>query len=108
MRSIRNLYNDCRELGVVADQREFSMWWARKPSWTSSSISRSRQPTVAALVAFYLKLEKIRRATAAELQVVTEADDVEALQGGLIEIEAMRNEVWAEVERTVAQAVKEC
>ena len=99
MRDLRDLYNECRDLGAVSDQRSFSEMFGRRPSWCSSTLSRGRRPTTAALVTFMLRLEKIARATEAEIVATTDQEEVDALQGGLDEITNIKTEVWNEIER---------
>lgn len=98
MRDLRSLYDECRDLGVVSDQRSFSRMFGRQPSWCSSSLTRGRQPTTAALIAFMMQLDKIAKATAEEMTVTTDQEEVDALRGGLDEITRIKAEVWLEIQ----------
>lgn len=102
MRDLRSLYNECRDLGVVTDQRAFSKLFGRRPSWCSSTLTRGRRPTTAALVTFMLQLEKITRATEDEIAATTDQEEIDALHGGLDEITKIKSEVWDEI------AVRSC
>lgn len=99
MRSIERLYEECRELGMVSSQRAFSGLWGKQPSWFSSSLARKRIPTVDSLVAFYIRLDKIAAATREERVATKDNEEIEALNGGLEEIENIRSELWAEIQK---------
>lgn len=98
MRDLRSLYDECRDLGVVSDQRSFSRLFSRQASWCSSTLARGRRPTTAALVAFVLQLEMIARATEEEIVATTDQEEVDALRAGLDEITRMRSEIWIEIQ----------
>jgi hypothetical protein len=98
MRDLRSLYDECRDLGVVSDQRSFSRLFGRQASWCSSSLTRGRQPTTAALITFMLRLDKIAKATAEEMAATMDQEEVDALRGGLDEITRIKAEVWSEIE----------
>ncbi|WP_043744929.1 hypothetical protein [Paramagnetospirillum magneticum] len=98
MRDLRSLYNECRDLGAVSDQRSFSRMFGRQASWCSSTLARGRRPTTGALVAFVLQLEKIIVATEEEMAATINQEEVDALRGGLDEITRIKAEVWSEVE----------
>lgn len=99
MRSLKDFYENCRDLSVVNSQRAFSRLWGMRPSWFSSTLSHRRTPTTAALVTFYIRMEKIRHATEAELAATDDRDEIEALAVGLAEVRDMASEVWNEIVR---------
>lgn len=97
MRSLGELYDECKEMGVVSSQKAFSRLLGKQPSWYSSTQSRRRVPTTESLVTFYVRLGKISDATKAELDATDDTVDAEALTEGLSEVFMMRSEIWAEI-----------
>ena len=97
MRSLGELYGECKEMGVISSQKAFSLLWGKQPSWFSSTQSRRRIPTTEALVTFYIRLEKVATATRMELEDTADEEEAEALADGLQEIECIRAELWSEI-----------
>jgi hypothetical protein len=57
--TLRQIYNSLHAIGLVGSQRQFSRdWLQRQPSYYSSSVSRSREPSLQVLFIIY---DRIRR-----------------------------------------------
>ena len=57
--TLRQVYNSLHAAGLVTSQRQFSREWLQKqPSYYSSSVSRSREPSLQVLFIIY---DRIRR-----------------------------------------------
>ncbi|WP_407697359.1 DUF6626 family protein [Skermanella rosea] len=67
--TLRLIYNSLHAAGLVTSQRQFSREWLQKqPSYYSSSVSRSREPSLQVLFIIY---DRIRR------MALSSADDIE-------------------------------
>lgn len=97
MRSLSELYDECRDLGVVTSQKAFSTLWGKQPSWFSSTQARQRVPTTESLVTFFIRLDKIAKVTQEELESTNDSEEHEALIEGLAEVSKMRREIWEEI-----------
>jgi hypothetical protein len=59
--TLHQIYNSLHAAGLVTSQRQFSReWLQRQPSYYSSSVSRSREPSLEVLFIVY---DRIRRLT---------------------------------------------
>jgi len=58
MRSMSEIYDQCRAIGLTDNQRTFSKMWGRADSWFSSAMTRqhTRRISTEALLAFYFSL----------------------------------------------------
>lgn len=97
MRNLGQLYDECRDLGVINSQKAFSVLCGKQPSWFSSTQARRRVPSTESLVTLFVRLGKVEEATEIELSETDTVEERDALAEGLVEVRKMRAEVWAEI-----------
>lgn len=85
MRSMEEIYEQCREIGLTDSQRNFSSLWGRADSWFSSAMTRQHERRISteALLAFYFSLADIRSSnpTAEQMNVIS----------------SLKSELWNEI-----------
>lgn len=61
MRSMSEIYEQCRNIGLTDSQRNFSAMWGRADSWFSSAMTRQHERRISteALLAFYFSLADV-------------------------------------------------
>lgn len=86
MRSMSEIYEQCREIGLTDSQRDFSSLWGRAESWFSSAMTRQHERRISteALLAFYFSLADVRFSTDPT------ADQVNVIGG-------LKSELWNEI-----------
>ncbi len=97
MATLKMLFEQVKELGVVETQGEFSALWGKAASWFSSSVARGRKPGLDALVRFHVSLRDMEENAR---QAAREADDqelAESYQAGADEVSKMNAIIWSEV-----------
>lgn len=97
MASLKALFEQVRELGVVETQSEFSELWGKAGSWFSSSVTRGRKPGLDALVRFHVSLMDMEKNAR---QAAREADDrelAESYQAGADDVSKMNAMIWSEI-----------
>lgn len=97
MCNLSQLYDECRDLGVINSQKAFSVLCGKQPSWFSSTQARRRVPSTESLVTLFVRLGKVEEATQEELLETGIKEECDALAEGLVEVRKMRAEVWAEI-----------
>lgn len=75
MKSMCEIYQQCRDIGLTDSQRDFSAMWGRADSWFSSAMTRQHERRISteALLAFYFALADVRYSnpTAEQLNVIS-------------------------------------
>lgn len=56
METLREIYQCSRNLGLVANMREFSQMCGKGETWCSSTLAKGRHATLDALVRLYINL----------------------------------------------------
>lgn len=97
MCNLSQLYDECRDLGVINSQKAFSVLCGKQPSWFSSTQARRRVPSTESLVTLFVRLGKVEEATKTELSETDIVEERDALAEGLVEVRKMLAEVWAEI-----------
>lgn len=71
MRSMNEIYEQCRDIGLTDSQRDFSRLWGRAESWFSSAMTRQHERRISteALLAFYFSLADVQFTTPTSDQV---------------------------------------
>ncbi len=89
MRSLREIYEECRGIGLAESQRDFSALWGRAESWFSSAMTRENERRISteALLGFYMALT--------DNQITNSPK-----HGG---VGMLRSEVWSELMRRVGR-----
>ncbi|HIJ39063.1 MAG TPA: hypothetical protein HPP80_09225 [Rhodospirillaceae bacterium] len=88
---MNEIYEQCRDAGLIRSQREFSGMWGRAESWFSSTVSRQeRRISTEALLSFYFSLADVQFS----------ADSVNG-QKQVAVIGKMREELWKEISSRV-------
>lgn len=89
MRSLGEIYDHCRQVGLTDCQRHFStMWGGRAESWFSSALARedTRRISTEALLGFFMTL--------IDNQIGTKTNENPERHAA---ISMLRGEIWAEL-----------
>lgn len=90
MKPLREIFEQCRSIGLVDSQPECSRMFGRTGSWLSSMLAREEERRISteALLAFYFSLAQTSY-TAAMASPQIQA------------IDALRADIWSEIARRV-------
>ena len=102
MRSLRDVYETFKDLGVVETGRDFGILVGRSESYLSSSISRHRRPSTESLLCLIASIADIIKSTNEEAFLCQNPSQRDEYLDGALVLKEIEEETWAEIWGRVA------
>lgn len=103
MITLKEIYEECIDLGMVESQTEFSEFLGRKPSWYSSTIAHGRGLNMDALHRITWALHDTYIATLIDLEDEQDTEQRQSYERGIEALEHLMGRVQDEVDRIMNQ-----
>jgi len=102
---INDIFEEFQEMGLVAGQRDFGRFFGRSASWFSSSLARSRSPSIESWLFFLHNLTKLIVRTDFAARTAADADEREAFNAGKESLRTIHDSVQLTINQRVMAGV---